>query len=42
VPAQRPKNSRLDTHKLQNTFNLRLPQWQIGMVRMLTEIGENK
>ena len=26
--AQRPHNSRLDTHKLQTTFSLRLPAWR--------------
>ena len=40
--APRPQNSRLDTRKLQDTFRLTLPDWQIGMNRMLTEIGENK
>ncbi|SEP35827.1 dTDP-4-dehydrorhamnose reductase [Nitrosovibrio sp. Nv6] len=39
-PARRPKNSRLDTGKLQNTFNLNLPSWQTGVARMLTEILE--
>jgi len=37
-PARRPQNSRLDTHKLQNTFGLYLPHWQSGVARMLTEI----
>ena len=36
--AKRPHNSRLDTTKLQNTFGLRLPNWQTGVARMLTEI----
>ncbi|MGZ5018027.1 MAG: dTDP-4-dehydrorhamnose reductase [Methylobacter sp.] len=40
LPAPRPKNSRLDTGKLQNTFNLKLPPWQSGVTRMLTEILE--
>jgi dTDP-4-dehydrorhamnose reductase len=40
LPAPRPKNSRLDTGKLQNTFNLNLPHWQSGITRMLTEILE--
>ncbi len=40
LPAPRPKNSRLDTHKLQNTFELNLPNWQSGISRMLTEILE--
>ena len=38
TPAMRPKNSRLDTCKLQNTFELTLPHWQLGVVRMLNEI----
>ncbi len=42
VPAPRPKNSRLDTQKFKSIFNLTLPHWQIGVTRMLTEIGENK
>jgi dTDP-4-dehydrorhamnose reductase len=40
LPAPRPKNSRLDTGKLQATFGLNLPHWQSGMTRMLTEILE--
>jgi len=40
LPAPRPKNSRMDTHKLQNTFDLNLPHWQSGITRMLTEILE--
>jgi len=38
TPAIRPLNSRLDTAKLQNTFNLCLPEWQTGVARTLTEI----
>ena len=38
TPAKRPLNSRLNTEKLQTTFNLRLPDWQTGVERMLTEI----
>ena len=38
-PATRPKNSRLDTEKLQSTFDLSLPSWQTGVARMLTEIS---
>lgn len=38
LPAQRPKNSRLDTSKLQNIFELNLPPWQVGVARMLEEI----
>jgi dTDP-4-dehydrorhamnose reductase len=38
--AQRPKNSRLDGAKLQATFDLRMPPWQTGIVRMLSEVLE--
>ncbi|RYF75044.1 MAG: dTDP-4-dehydrorhamnose reductase [Comamonadaceae bacterium] len=38
TPAVRPGNSRLDTRKLQDTFDLRLPEWQQGVSRMLREI----
>jgi dTDP-4-dehydrorhamnose reductase len=37
TPAQRPLNSRLDTRKLQETFGLSLPEWQLGVDRMLAE-----
>ena len=35
--AKRPLNSRLNTSKLQQTFNLHLPDWQAGVTRMLDE-----
>ena len=38
TPAKRPLNSRLDASKLQQRFGLRLPHWQQGVARMLTEI----
>jgi len=37
TPARRPLNSRLDTRKLQTTFGLTLPPWQLGVNRMLAE-----
>ncbi len=37
TPASRPLNSRLNTNKLQAVFGLRLPHWQAGVERMLTE-----
>ena len=37
TPAKRPHNSRLDTRKLQTTFGLTLPDWQLGVDRMLAE-----
>ena len=39
TPAPRPRNSRLDTRKLQSTFGLNLPHWQGGVERMLLEIS---
>jgi dTDP-4-dehydrorhamnose reductase len=38
TPAKRPHNSRMDTTKLQRTFDLHLPMWQTGVVRMLSEV----
>ncbi len=38
TPAQRPLNSRLDCRKFSDTFGLRLPEWQRGVERMLTEV----
>jgi len=40
TPAKRPQNSRMDTALLQQTFELKLPLWQTGVSRMLTEILE--
>ena len=37
TPAQRPLNSRLDTTKLQQRFGLTLPDWTLGVDRMLAE-----
>jgi dTDP-4-dehydrorhamnose reductase len=38
--VRRPGNSRLNTKKIERTFNLTLPLWQTGVARMLTEILE--
>lgn len=38
TPAARPLNSRLHTQKLQTAMQLRLPDWQQGVDRMLQEI----
>jgi len=38
TPARRPSNSRLDTTRLRQAFGVELPQWQIGVERMLTEV----
>jgi len=37
VPAERPKNSRLDCSRLTDAFTLELPKWQQGIERMLQE-----
>jgi dTDP-4-dehydrorhamnose reductase len=37
TPAARPLNSQLSTKKLSETFSLHLPEWQIGVERMLRE-----
>ena len=36
--AVRPQNSRMDTAKLRNVFELTPPHWETGVARMLTEI----
>ena len=41
TPAQRPLNSRLDCRKLREAFDLHLPDWQLGVARMLKEIQGN-
>lgn len=42
-PAQRPLNSRLNTQKLCNTFSLEMPEWTMGVKRVLLEIlGSNQ
>jgi dTDP-4-dehydrorhamnose reductase len=41
TPAKRPSNSRMDTGKLRRAFNLTLPEWQIGVDRMLAEYLQN-
>ncbi len=38
TPARRPGNSRLDTTCLRRTFGLELPDWKLGVDRMLTEV----
>lgn len=38
TPAKRPHNSRLNTEKFQHTFGLVLPDWELGVKRMLAEL----
>ena len=40
TPARRPLNSRMDATRLQHSFELRLPSWQQGVERMLSEVLE--
>ena len=40
VPAPRPANSRLNTQKLQSTFGLVLPDWQVGVQQVMTLIKQ--
>jgi len=42
TPAKRPLNSRMDTSKLRKAFGLKLPHWEDGVTRMLTEILEKR
>ncbi len=39
--AIRPLNSRLSTTKIRNTFSLHLPDWKLGVARMLRETYSN-
>ncbi len=37
--AIRPKNSRMDTRKLQRCFNLALPDWRDGVSRLVHDLS---
>jgi len=39
TPARRPSNSRLNTKRFQQAFDLCLPAWQTGVTRLLAEIA---
>lgn len=39
LAAARPRNSRLDTDKLETTFNLNLPDWHAHVARVVAELG---
>ena len=41
TPAKRPYNSRLSTAKFRDSFDLVLPKWEQGIIRMLDEINYN-
>lgn len=38
VPAKRPANSLLDTSRLRHTFGVSLPDWQVHVTRLVSEI----
>lgn len=38
TPAKRPSNSRLNTEKFSSAFKLNLPDWKLGVIRMLDEL----
>ena len=38
TPATRPLNSRLSNEKFQKSFNVLLPDWRVGVRRVVTEI----
>lgn len=38
APAPRPRNSRLNTERLQRRFGLRLPPWEHGVARLVDEL----
>ncbi|CCG36225.1 dTDP-4-dehydrorhamnose reductase [Xanthomonas citri pv. mangiferaeindicae] len=40
TPATRPAYSRLDTHSLQDTFGVRLPNWQDGLSQVLDTLAQ--
>ncbi|WP_075180893.1 dTDP-4-dehydrorhamnose reductase [Pantoea sp. 1.19] len=41
TPAARPRNSRLDLSRLEQTFGLTMPDWERGVRRMLDEVLDN-
>ena len=38
--APRPLNSRLDTRRFRDTFGLHLPDWRVGVERLMDELAE--
>lgn len=39
LPARRPYNSRMNNEKFKKTFNVELPDWKIGIVRLIKELS---
>ncbi len=42
TPAARPANSRLDCRKLESTFNLQLPDWDVGVTRVVEQVIQSR
>lgn len=42
LPAPRPRNSRLNVNRLEQTFELRMPDWRVGVARAVAEMGEHR
>ncbi|MBU1986795.1 MAG: NAD(P)-dependent oxidoreductase, partial [Proteobacteria bacterium] len=38
TPARRPQNSVLDCHRIMQTFDMKLPNWQEGLTTMLKTV----
>jgi dTDP-4-dehydrorhamnose reductase len=38
LPARRPANSRLDNHRIEETFGLAMPPWQAGLEHVLDQL----
>lgn len=39
LPAKRPYNSKMDNTKFKKTFNIQLPNWEIGVLRLVKELS---
>lgn len=39
LPAKRPYNSRMNNTKFKETFNVNLPEWQEGVIRLIKELS---
>ncbi|MEX9410662.1 dTDP-4-dehydrorhamnose reductase [Proteus mirabilis] len=39
LPAKRPYNSRMNNTKFKETFNVNLPEWQEGIIRLIKELS---
>ncbi|EOY9126693.1 dTDP-4-dehydrorhamnose reductase [Proteus mirabilis] len=42
LPAKRPYNSRMNNSKFKQAFNIELPEWKIGVIRLIKEISHLK